>query len=171
MTHTDTPQTLCRAAVAQGDITPPVGIYHRLWGAAAHDRATAVHRPLLATLLWLEPQEGPRDQQQLIVALDHCILDGDEIARIANAVSEVVPLTVEQVHITLSHTHGSGWMSRSRAAFPGGELIGPYLEGLTQTIATLAQEAHGRIRPASIVYGQGRCNLAAHRDYWDADRA
>ena len=40
-----------------GDITPPVGIYHRMWGAATHDRATGVHKPLLATLLWLEPAE------------------------------------------------------------------------------------------------------------------
>src|SRR5205809_7772519 len=52
--HVDTPQTRCRAGVARGDITPPVGIYHRMWGAATHDRATAVHRPLLATLLWLQ---------------------------------------------------------------------------------------------------------------------
>src|SRR6516225_7107724 len=103
MTRVDTPQTLCRAGVARGDITPPVGIYHRMWGAAVHDRATAVHRPLLATLLSLEPPEGPREQKQLIVALDHCILDGVEMARIREAVSRAVPLSPEQVHIALSH--------------------------------------------------------------------
>src|SRR6476469_8768982 len=111
MTHVDTPQSRCLAGVARGDITPPVGIYHRLWGAAVHDRATGVHRPLLATLLWLEPPEGPREHKQLVVAMDHCILDRDEIERITAAVSRAVPLTPEQVHITLSHTHGSGWMS------------------------------------------------------------
>ena len=170
MTHVDTPQTLCRAAVARGDITPPVGIYHRLWGAAAHDRATGVHRPLLATLLWVEPAEGPREEKQLIVALDHCILDGDELAKIVQAVSQAVPILPDQVHVALSHTHGSGWMSRTRAAFPGGELIGPYLDNLASTIAALAADAHGRIRPAAVVYGQGRCDLAAHRDFWDADK-
>ena len=52
-----TPQALCRAGVARRDITPPVGIYHRMWGAATHDRATGVHRPLLATVLVLESQD------------------------------------------------------------------------------------------------------------------
>jgi hypothetical protein len=167
MTHVDTPQTICRAGVARGDITPPVGIYHRMWGAAVHDRATGVHRPLLATLLWLEPPEGPREHKQLIVALDHCILDGDEIDRIGAAVSAAVPLAHEQIHVALSHTHGSGWMSRTRANLPGGELIGPYLDSLAERIAALARDASSRIRPAAIVYGQGRCTLAAHRDYWD----
>lgn len=43
MPHIDTPQSICRAGVARRDITPPVGIYHRTWGAATHERATGVH--------------------------------------------------------------------------------------------------------------------------------
>jgi hypothetical protein len=164
----EAPQTLCRAGVARGDITPPVSIYHRMWGAAVHDRATGVHRPLLATLLWLEPPEGPREHKQLIVALDHCILDGVEIDRIAAAVGRAVPAAPEQVHVALSHTHGSGWMSRTRSHLPGGELIGPYLDALAEQIAGLARDALSGVRPAAIVYGQGRCALAGHRDYWDA---
>ena len=50
-TCVDTPQSRCRAGLARGDITPPVGIYHRMWGAATHDRAIGVHRPLEATAL------------------------------------------------------------------------------------------------------------------------
>jgi hypothetical protein len=182
MKHVDTPQTRCQAGVARGDITPPVGIYHRMWGAATHDKATGVHRPLLATLLYLRasqspsasagPAEAPRWRSgldALIVALDHCIIDGADLTRIGAAVCRATALAPDQVHVTLSHTHGSGWMSRSRAHFPGGDLIGPYLDDLATKIAQLAEQAQQAVQPATIVYGQGRCHLAAQRDYWDAE--
>ena len=35
--------------VARQDITPPAGIYARSWGAATHDVAEGVHRPLTLT--------------------------------------------------------------------------------------------------------------------------
>ena len=80
-----TPQSRCLAGVARCDITPPVGIYHRMWGAALHDRSTGVHRPLEATLLWLEPREPAVGSPQIIIALDHCILDGVELHHIRAA--------------------------------------------------------------------------------------
>jgi hypothetical protein len=179
MKHVDTPQTRCQVGVARGDITPPIGIYHRMWGAAVHDRATAVHRPLQATLLWLQPSpptplpegEGSKTakQGQLVVAVDHCILDGAEMTRIRAAVSDATGLLANHVHIALSHTHGSAWMSRTRSHFPGGDMIGPYLDELARTIAELARQAQTALQPAAIVYGQGRCSLAAHRDYWDVE--
>jgi len=45
-TAVDTPQGFCHFGQARCDITPPVGIYHRMWGAALHDRAEGVHREL-----------------------------------------------------------------------------------------------------------------------------
>jgi hypothetical protein len=172
MNHVDTPQSRCRVGVARGDITPPVGCYHRMWGAALHDRSTRVHRPLLATLLWLEPlTDGSVAQdRQLLIALDHCILDGPEIALIQQVVSAAAPLRPEQVHVALSHTHAAGLMSRSRAHCPGGELIGPYLDGLAPQLAELARTAATAVQPATVVYGTCRCPLAAQRDYWDESR-
>src|SRR5215207_316605 len=49
------PTSRLRVGHARADITPPVGIYHRLWGAARHDRATGVHRPLLADVVAFAP--------------------------------------------------------------------------------------------------------------------
>jgi hypothetical protein len=167
MNCVETPETRCRAGVARGDVTPPVGIYHRMWGAAVHDRATAVHRPLLATLLCLEPADGAIEFRQLIVAIDHCILDGADMERIREAIARAVPMDTGHIHIALSHTHGSGWMSQTRAHLPGGDMIGPYLDGLVERLAELAREAVGGMRSATITYGQGRCALAAHRDYLD----
>jgi hypothetical protein len=166
----ETPQTRCRVGFARADITPPVGIYHRLWGAALHERSTGVHRRLLATAMWMEPAEQVTGDAQLILGLDQCLLDAGDIAAIRSRVTQVVPLSPSQVHISCSHTHASGWMSRSRAAYPGGELIEPYLKQLARTCADLARRAADAVRPADIVYGTGRCPLAGLRDLFDADR-
>lgn len=159
-----------RIGVAAGDITPPVGIYHRMWGAALHDRATGVHRPLLASALWLEPLTGGDDTQgaQLLLALDQCIIDRTEIDRLRAAIGHAVALDPRQVTLCLSHTHGSAWLSRSRTSLPGGELIAPYLDELLWRLQQLAVEAQRRAVPGWIVCGSGNCSLAAHRDYFDA---
>ena len=92
MKHVDTPQTRCLAGVARGDITPPVGIYHRMWGAAMHDRSTGVHRPLTSTVLILRPAPEPHEWQEphlsthallVLVAVDHCLLWGQEMSALA----------------------------------------------------------------------------------------
>lgn len=165
MTHT--PNTRCRAAFVRCDITPPIGIYHRMWGAALLDQATGVHRPLEATLFWLESANGGISTAQIVISLDHCILDTAEISAIRNAIKESTGVGYDSILVTLTHTHGSGWMSRSRSQLPGGELIGPYLDRLVSELRSLAVDAQKKVETASIVYSHGRCNLAAHRDYFD----
>lgn len=161
-TRIDTPQTRCKIGFAQSDITPPVGIYHRMWGAALHDRATGVHKPLMATAMYLESLDG--GARQLVLGLDHCILDGAELDAIRNRVGRTSP---DHVAVALSHTHGSGWMSRTRAGLPGGDLIGPYLDKLTDICEAIAKQAAGSARPATLLYGTARCDLARHRDFYD----
>ena len=162
-----TPQTHCIAGIARADITPPVGIYHRMWGAATHDRATGVHKPLLATLLWLEPAGDDEGRSLCIVSLDHCILDQPDIELMDRSIAGALAVRPGQTLITLSHTHAAGLMSRSRTDQPGGDLIGPYLDTVAKQLGRLAGEALAHRRPATIVYGRGRCNLAAHRDFFD----
>jgi hypothetical protein len=168
MKHVDFPQCRGRIGLAWTDITPPVGIYHRMWGAATHDRATGVHRPLRATALWAVPIRGDEKQTRVLVALDHCILDGDEITRIARAVADEVHIDPNQVNVTLSHTHGAGLMTRTRESMPGGDLIGPYLDEVAKRSAEAARKASDDAREATLLVGRGRCALAAHRDFYDA---
>ena len=60
-----------RVGLARRDTTPPEGIYARMWGAATHDFADGVHRPLYATALALQAEGGaPR----VLVALDIALL-------------------------------------------------------------------------------------------------
>ena len=161
------PQARLRAGIARRDITPPVGIYHRMWGAASHDRSTGVHRPLLATALVLGSHDPATPGRQTIVAIDHCLFRANDMAQLHTAVCHATGTLEHELHIAFSHTHGAGLMDRSRAALPGGELIGPYLDRMAELISEAIHEAIERLQPATIVYGLGHCDLATHRDYWD----
>ncbi len=161
----ETPQSRCKVGFARADITPPVGIYHRMWGAAKHDRATGVHRPLTATALCLGSIDG--SACQMMIGLDHCLLDREEFVRIRNRIHIATGFPLENVFVSMSHTHGSAWMSRERAHLPGGDLIGPYLDQLSETCARIATEAVAVARNAFLLYGTSRCSLARHRDFWD----
>lgn len=176
MPHVNTPQSHCLAGAARGDITPRVGIYHRMWGAASHDRSTGVHRPLTATVLAMRPVEsaGAAPERSpggvALVSLDHCILSDADVDNIRRRVAEATSFAAGDVHVSLTHTHGAGLMMRDRAALPGGDLIAPYLEEMARQVADLARKAEQNLAPAWIVYGNGQCNLAAHRDFFDEQR-
>jgi len=164
-TRVETPQSRCWISFARADITPPVGIYHRMWGAALHDRATGIHRPLTATVMWLEAID--KSARHLVMGLDHCILDREVFERIRQEVGTMVAISPNEVQVCLSHTHGSAWMSRSRSHLPGGELIEPYLDQMVKACVSAASCAVDDAEPATLIYGTTRCSLAAHRDYHD----
>jgi hypothetical protein len=172
MTHVAAPQSICCFGIARGDITPPVGIYCRMWGAARHDRATGVHRPLLATAIALAPEAGEAsgDTMQVLIALDHCMLGAGEMRALVEHVTSATGIVEQQLVVVFSHTHSAGLMTLDRVALPGGELIPAYLQQLAATVASLVRQALTSARPATIVYGYGQCDLAAHRDFWDDER-
>lgn len=156
--------------MARADVTPPVGIYHRMWGAATHDRATGVHRPLTATALVFQALDEPASTatEQVLIADDHCLLWAGEMETLRTAICRETGLAPEQFVVAFSHTHAAGLMGLEREGLPGGELIRPYLKQLGEQMARLVDEARCSIRPATITYGVGRCSLAANRDFWDA---
>lgn len=159
------PQASLLAGAAQADCTPEVGTYHRMWGAALHEVSTGIHRPLQATALWLQSRSD--GEAVLFVAVDHCILEKSDHELIDAAAAKATGIDTSRVHVTLSHTHGAGLMSRSRADLPGGDRIGPYLDKLAETVGRIAAEAKQHARPAALVAGHGRCDLARQRDYFD----
>ncbi len=69
-----TPTSRMRFGVARADITPPVGIYHPMWGAARHHRATGIHRPLSGEALAFAPLAG--GEPLLRLQLDHIGMEG-----------------------------------------------------------------------------------------------
>lgn len=168
MPHVDSPQSQVRFAATRADITPPLGIYWRMWGAATHDHATGVHRPLTATAAVFEPLDDSQERLALI-SLDHCLLGKDEAELVISTVCQHTSLAPSQVLLTFTHTHSAGLMSLDRAKLPGGELIAPYLQSIAETCAKLTAEAISQLEPAVITYGIGCCDLARHRDFWDEE--
>jgi Neutral/alkaline non-lysosomal ceramidase, N-terminal len=173
MPHVDSPQSHVRFAVARADITPPLGIYWRMWGAATHDHATGVHRPLTATAAVFEPLSaadfGGEKDRLVLVSLDHCLLGKEEAELVISTICKRCSLLPSQILLTFTHTHSAGLMSLDRVNLPGGELIPPYLRKVADTCANLVAEALTKAEPAVITYGVGRCDLAQHRDFWDED--
>src|SRR5262245_41323621 len=173
ITEVKTPQSRCHFALAWADITPPVGIYHRMWGAAKHERATGVHRPLRATVAMFEAadaQFSSPETRQILLALDHCVLGAVEHEQLVTHVAQVSGQPKETILVVFSHTHGAGLMGLERALLPGGDLIPGYLRSVANRAAELVKECSRRLAPVGIVYGQGRCSLAAHRDFFDEEQ-
>jgi hypothetical protein len=160
------PTSHLRFGLARADITPPVGIYHPMWGAARHQRATGVHRPLFGEALAFAPLSG--SEPLLRLQIDHIGLEGEQQQMLLSAASQASGVAGDRVIVTYSHSHAAGNTSPDRVHFPGGELIEPYLQQLYAKMAEAAAVAVASLQETVITYGQGRCNMAANRDYWDS---
>jgi hypothetical protein len=161
--------THCSFGVARRDVTPPVGIYSRSWGAATHDVAEGVHRPLTATAAVFSPLAGDGPTLAL-VALDVGWFPyaPDEQA-VRAAVRERAGLGEAEVLVQLSHTHAGANTNSRLEGREGTELLAPYLERLTAEVSDAVAEAQAAATEAFVTYGQGRCGLAANRDFWDGE--
>lgn len=159
------PEFRGRIGLAQAPITPPEGMYARLWGSAKHDVADGVDRPLLATAMVL--QADPEGVKLVLVTLDAVALWQEEADRIRAAITERLQVSPEQVMIHPSHTHSSPMLARRHAERPGGHLIAPYLDSLPQRCAELAASAAAALSPAILSWGYGVCGLAYNRDAVD----
>lgn len=167
VTRVPTPTSVCRFALAHADITPPVGIYHRMWGAATHDQATGIHRPLRANVALFADRQQPA-RRQLLVALDHCLLDIAEMDEMKQAVAAATGVDRDELLLTFSHTHAAGLLTRDRYDMPGGDLIADYWTSVRGTVCELVGRVLQDQQEVTITYGSGRCDLARNRDYWDA---
>lgn len=164
----DFPQCRCRAGTVQLEITPPVGIYHRMWGAARHETATGIHRPLMATVLKLGPyDEENSDSAVTFIAMDHCLLWGEEMDAFLDTVSRLTRIARDSIVVCFSHTHAAGLMGSERADLPGGNLIPPYLDELATRVAGAIREADSRMTASRMSFATGHCNLARNRDFYD----
>ncbi len=154
--------------LARADITPPVGIFARNWGAAEHDVAEGIHRPLTATALSLRSSEGGNPALLLSLDLGWWRRPEDEW-EIRSAVLDALGLDAARVLIALTHTHAGPCICRADADRPGGELVGPYMDHLREAVASVARQAVAAEQPGRLEWTTGRCGLAHNRDLPDPD--
>lgn len=151
------------AGIARRDITPPVGIYARMWGAARHDVAEGVHRPLYATVVAMSED---RDRPPLILAsvdLGWWQRPEDEW-HVRGGLIEALGLDADRVMVACTHTHAGASVCLEDVDKPGGDLVAGFLDRVRASLIEAGHEAVERLAPAIMTWAYGRCDLAANRD-------
>jgi hypothetical protein len=152
-----------RIGVARVDITPPVGIYTREWGAASHSVADSIHRPLYLTALAI--QSDAAGSPLVFVDADLGFWRNKlRFQELRAAIQIKLSLEPERFLFGLSHTHSSVTLADPDSALPGGELLEPYLKRLQQAAEQAIQGAIQNAQEARLEWQYGRCALASNRD-------
>ena len=155
--------------VAREDITPPVGIYCRNWGAAAHDAATGIHRPLTLTALIL--QDRKEEPPLLLIDADLSWFANPQFGEqfLARLVASV-NLPRERVIFAMTHSHAAPQLTEPEPDWEGGDKVTGFVENVLSGAIKAAQTARQNAQPAILEWHWGRCELAANRDLPDGDR-
>lgn len=150
------------------EITPPFGIYGRMWGASNHDESEGSHKPLFVTAMAFAA--GRKEKPAVLVGIDAASLGdlaGREGLEIRNATLSALGIPDSHLMLACSHTHASPWAARSRAHMPGGELIEPYIAMVTSAVIEACKEAVYQMEESIITFAKGSCTLASNRDMID----
>ncbi|MAT14940.1 MAG: alkaline ceramidase [Planctomyces sp.] len=158
---------------ARVEITPPVGIYMRNWGAADFDTAESVHRPLYMTALSIYPLDrASKESPYLLVSAD---LGWWKSARIFEEMQARVLADVnlprEAFWFSLAHTHAAAPLQPANHELPGGELLGDYLQLVEKKTSEVIRKAFNAMEPGVLDWHYGKCALAKNRDLPDPDRS
>jgi hypothetical protein len=154
-----------RIGFARIDVSPPAGIYARLWGSAKHDIADGQQRPMLANCMLL--QSALTGVELVLITIDAVALWQEEVDRIRDAIRQRFDLPSAQLMLHPSHTHSSPMLARRHADRPGGELIAPYLDSLPQICCDLVEAARADAFAGILSWNYGHCALAFNRDAVD----
>lgn len=155
--------------VARGDITPPIGIFCRNWGAAKHDAAEGIHRPLTLTVLTL--QETATAAPLVFVDTDLGWWAHVTFARkFRQRLLAALELPEERVIFAMSHTHSAPPLTEPEPQWPGGALLPLFVDKVLGVAVEMKQRALMVARPARLEWHSGRCALATNRDLPEGKR-
>jgi len=157
-----------RIGIARTDITPPVGVYARNWGAAKHDVASSIHRPLTLTALTLTSLTGG----PTLVFVDADLgwwKTPQTFYKFSARLRESLSLKSENVIFALSHTHAGPPLMEPDDSLPGSDLLEKWMEHLLPATAQAIRQALESQFEATLDFHTGRCGLATVRDLPDPD--
>ncbi|QEG38173.1 alkaline ceramidase [Roseimaritima ulvae] len=159
-----------RIGIAREDITPPVGIYSRNWGAAQHDTADSIHRPLTLTALTISASST--DEPLILIDADlGWWRPLDLFQQFQQRLLEELSLESSRLIFALTHTHAAAPLMKPDPALPSSEPLGPWLERVYQATVSAIRRALADADEAILDWHHGRCALAAVRDFPDPDPA
>ncbi|MCA8999434.1 MAG: alkaline ceramidase [Planctomycetaceae bacterium] len=152
--------------VARSEITPPVGIYSRNWGAAKNDVATSVHRPL--TLNVLAISQG--DTSLILIEADLGWWRPMSLfERFQSRLLKEFNLPADQLIFALTHTHASAPLMEPDPHLPGSELQEAWLESVYESAVATIRQALSDQFSGILDWHQGTCQLASNRDLPDPE--
>lgn len=159
--------------IERADITPPVGIYARNWGAAKHDVAESIHRPLSLTALAIAAASSAAgsdrdgDSQGPLVLVDADLgwwKTPNTFLDFQQRIQEALSLEPARLIFALTHTHAGPPLMQPDASLPGSQLLQAWMSELVETaIATIRRACHN-LFPATLEWHTGQCSLATQRD-------
>ncbi len=155
-----------RIGIARADITPPIGIYARNWGAAKHDVACSIHRPLTLSVLALAKLDGG---QPLV------FVDADlgwwktplTYTKFSTRLLETLKLQPANLIFALSHTHSGPPLMDADDSLLGSDLLRTWMEHVFESTVFAVRQALKNQIEATLDWHTGRCSLATHRDLPD----
>ncbi|MBI3429381.1 MAG: neutral/alkaline non-lysosomal ceramidase N-terminal domain-containing protein [Actinobacteria bacterium] len=159
---------LALIGISRRDVTPPVGIYGRMWGASNHDKSEGTHKPLYITAMSIQADSA--DLPAILMTVDAASLgdlDGREALWLRREITRALEIDDSHLMLACSHTHASPWFARSRSHLPGGHLIEKYLQDLAISMVEVCKEATALRERAIITFKEGNCTLATNRDFPD----
>ena len=157
------PSFLGLIGVSKEDITPPVGIYARNWGAALHDVAVGIHKPLVLVCITFQTKKDEKPLVLISADLGWWKSADDELF-VRNGILKTLGLEPWQLMICLSHTHAGPSLSSEDRIKQGGEFIEPYLLKIQQSAINSIKCALSAAVLGTLSWLYGKCGLATNRD-------
>lgn len=154
--------------IARIEITPPAGIYARNWGAAAHDVALSIHRPLSISAMTIRTDGEPP-----LVLTDADLgfwTSLDRFRTMRANILEGLRLDSSRFIFAMTHTHASPHLCDPQPGMAGGDLLEEWLATLEPATIRAIRDAFANERESTLDWNYGRCRLATTRDLPDPTR-